>query len=136
MKKVLTAALILVLAGSFQTLSAESWKKHTVMERGHCNTAVALDANGDRHLYVIASFNGRVSLFIAPDWKQEVVIHRFASGGGCIHSAVIDVDGDGDLDWAGTLASAHPFWLENPGSKEATGGAWAARAIDHEITGT
>ena len=135
MKKVLTAALILVLAGSFQTLSAESWKKHTVMERGHCNTAVALDANGDRHLDVIASFNGRVSLFIAPDWKQEVVIHRFASGGGCIHSAVIDVDGDGDLDWAGTLASAHPFWLENPGSKEATGGAWAARAIDHEITG-
>ncbi|MCP3696183.1 MAG: VCBS repeat-containing protein, partial [Planctomycetaceae bacterium] len=59
------------------------------MEQGHCNTAVALDANGDRHLDVIASFNGRVSLFIAPDWKREVVLHRFPSGGGCIHSAVI-----------------------------------------------
>ena len=88
---------------------AGDWKKHLIMASGHCNTAVALDANGDRLLDVIASFKGRVSLFIAPNGRQEVVLHRFASGGSCIHSAVLDVDGDGDLDWVGTLASAHPF---------------------------
>lgn len=112
-----------------------TWKKHVVMEQGHCNTAVALDANGDKHLDVIASFNGRVSLFIAPDWKEETVLYRFAGGGACIHSEVIDADGDGDLDWAGSLANDHPFWLENPGEAEAQMGAWTPRAIDHEITG-
>lgn len=114
---------------------AQNWVKHVIMEQGHCNTAVALDVNGDKDLDVIASFNGRVSLFIAPDWRTEVILHRFDSNGGCIHSATLDVDGDGDLDWAGTLASGHPFWLENPGKAEAQKGAWTPRVIDPEITG-
>lgn len=112
-----------------------TWKKHLITQQGHCNTAVALDVNGDKLLDVIASFNGRVSLFLAPDWKSESVLHRFSQGGSCIHSEVIDADGDGDLDWAGTLAHDHPFWLENPGNVEAAQGAWAARIIDPEITG-
>lgn len=116
--------------------AASTWDKHTVMEQGHCNTAVALDANGDSFMDVIASFNGRVSLFIAPEWKQEIIIHRlFGGGGSCIHSEVIDVDGDGDMDWAGTLSNAHPFWLENPGKDDAQKGAWTPRVIDPEITG-
>ena len=62
------------------------WAKHTVMEQGHCNTAIAIDVNQDKAMDVIASFNGRVSLFIAPNWK-EVVLHRFAGRSrGCIHS--------------------------------------------------
>ncbi len=56
-------AAMVVLCGS---AAAHTWKKHVVMEQGHCNTAVALDANGDEYLDVIASFNGRVSLFVAP----------------------------------------------------------------------
>ena len=115
---------------------ARTWKKHVVMEQGHCNTAVALDANGDKLLDVIASFNGRVSLFVAPDWKQEVILYRFPRGRhGCIHSSVIDADGDGDPDWAGSLSNGHPFWLENPGREEALKGAWTPRSIDPEITG-
>lgn len=116
--------------------ASEAWKKHVVMEQGHCNTAVALDVNGDADLDVIASFNGKVSLFLAPDWKREIILHRFiGGGGGCIHSEAIDADGDGDLDWAGTLAHDHPFWLENPGQGEAEKGAWTPRVIDSEITG-
>jgi hypothetical protein len=131
---------ILLLTGccSSMLLADEpvAWKKHIVMEQGHCNTAVALDANGDQLLDVIASFNGRVSLFVAPDWKETIVHRLFGGGGGaCIHSEVIDVDGDGDLDWAGTLSGDHPFWLENPGPETAHKGAWTPRMIDLEITG-
>ena len=137
MQNALTLMALLVCLGS--SVSAEDkviWKKHVVMEHGFCYTAVALDANGDEFLDVIASFDGKVSLFIAPDWKTEAVLYRFPGGGGvCIHSAVIDVDGDGDLDWAGTLSSDHPFWLENPGKEEAHKGAWTPRSIDNDITG-
>lgn len=115
---------------------ANEWKRHTIMEQGHCNTAVALNANGDQYLDVIASFNGRVSLFIAPTWETEIILHQFPGGNGnCIHSETIDVDGDGDLDWAGTLANSHPFWLENPGEENVSKGAWIPRIIDPEITG-
>lgn len=127
---------ILMLFTFASACHATPWKKHTVMELGRCNTAVALDANGDQLLDVIASYKGRVALFIAPNWENEIILHRFISGGaGCIHSEVIDVDGDGDLDWAGTLAHEHPFWLENPGKDEAEKGAWTERPIDDVITG-
>jgi len=134
-KQQLIFALILYVAVHVDHAVAQSWEKHVIMEQGHCNTAVALDANGDKHLDVIASFNGRVSLFIAPDWKTEVILYRFTSGGSCIHSSMLDVDRDGDLDWVGSVANAHPFWLENPGKMEAWKGAWTAREIDSEITG-
>ena len=134
--------VLMVLFGSTLPMVSESsaaetdhWKKHTVMEQGHCNTAVAIDANGDQWLDVIASFNGKVSLFVAPTWEQEIVLHRFDGRAACIHSAAIDADGDGDTDWAGTLANQHPFWLENPGPLSADQGEWTAREIDPEITG-
>ncbi|MDF1753142.1 MAG: VCBS repeat-containing protein [Verrucomicrobiales bacterium] len=137
MRFAFASLVFLVIYGSSATSQEKVvWKKHVVMEGTHCNTAVALDANGDKNLDVIAAFGGKVSLFLAPDWKREIVIYRFlGGGGGCIHSEVIDVDGDGDEDWAGTLANAHPFWLENPGPENIGMGAWTPRMIDNEITG-
>ena len=134
MKTIITSLCIgLALLNQSHALS---WKKHLIMEQGHCNTAVALDVNGDKDLDVIASFNGKVSLFLAPDWNTEVVLYQFMGGRGqCIHSTVNDVDQDGDLDWAGTLSNDHPFWLENPGKSEALKGEWTPRLIDPEITG-
>jgi len=114
-----------------------TWKKHLITQQGHCNTAVAIDANGDAAQDVIASFNGRVSLFLAPDWK-EIVIHRFPGKGAqdsAIHSEWIDVDGDGDKDWAGTLSHASPIWLENPGRANLDKGPWTPRIIDPDIIG-
>ena len=106
------------------------------MEQGHCNSAVAIDVNKDGKQDVIASFNGKVSLFMAPDWKQEILLYQFENAGaGCIHSTIIDVDNDGDLDWAGSLAHEHPFWLENPGPSNYDDGQWTRRIIDTEITG-
>ena len=135
MKNLVSIAVFSLVA--FFPVLAESttWTKHQVMNQGRCNTAIAIDANGDALMDVIASFNGKVSLFVAPDWR-EVILHRFYGGsGGCIHSAPIDVDGDGDTDWAGTLAHDHPFWLENPGQDDFAKGAWTPRMIDPEITG-
>lgn len=114
---------------------AQDWRKHVVMEQGHCYSAVAIDANDDRLLDVVASVNGKVSLFLAPDWR-EIILYRFPGGRGtCIHSSVIDADHDGDLDWVGALSNGHPFWLENPGSADSLKGAWTPRIIDPEITG-
>ena len=110
------------------------WKKHVVAKLGHCNTATPIDVNGDGLMDVIGSSGGKVSLWMAPDFEAEVVLHRLPGGGGCIHSTAIDADGDGDLDWAGAVASRHPFWLENPG-KEHFDSSWKRRPIDHEITG-
>ncbi len=112
------------------------WKKHLITQQGHCNTAVALDANGDPYQDVIASFNGKVSLLLAPDWKQEIILHRFPGKiGACIHSATIDADHDGDQDWVGSLAHKHPFWLENPGPDKLLKAPWTARVVDPDITG-
>ena len=114
------------------------WKKHVVVAGALNVTAVAIDVNGDKQMDVITSYAGKVSLFVAPDWKQAVVIHKFAQGkkggGKCIHSAVLDVDADGDMDWAGSLANGNPFWLENPGVQDFDQGTWVARVIDPEVT--
>ena len=118
------------------TNAQTSWKKHIIMQQGHCNSALAIDVNNDGKQDVIASFNGRVSLFIAPEWKKEILLHQFENAvAGCIHSTTIDVDSDGDLDWAGSLAHNHPFWLENPGPSDFAKGPWVKRIIDPEITG-
>ncbi|MEM6690405.1 MAG: VCBS repeat-containing protein, partial [Planctomycetota bacterium] len=115
---------------------SDSWRAHEVMRLGHCNTAATIDVNEDGLRDVIASSSGRVSLFIAPDWNEEIVLQSFSKPSqSCIHSTTIDADGDGDLDWVGALAHDHPFWLENPGPKHFSRSAWKASPIDNEITG-
>lgn len=115
----------------------KNWEKHVIMDKGFTFTAVAVDVNGDKLMDVITSYEGKVSLFMAPDWKQEVVLHELDGRKGkpcCIHSALLDVDNDGDLDWAGSLAHGNPFWLENPGKENFAASPWKARVIDPEIT--
>ncbi len=125
-------ALIVACLFAGLTSEAQPWKKHLVTESGRTSTAVAADFDGDGDVDVISGYPGTVSLFLAPDW-EEVVLHRFAKAkGNLIHSEVLDVDGDGDMDWAGSQAMDSPFWLENPGDGS---GAWAARIIDHDIHG-
>ena len=132
----LCGALFLVIVLAQPAPSADSqWTKHVIMESGHCNTAVAIDVNGDDLKDVIASYAGKVSLFLAPSWQREIVLHRSEGNRACIHATAIDADGDGDLDWAGALAAGHPFWLENPGGESATSGPWTGRMIDDQITG-
>ncbi|KAA5542312.1 VCBS repeat-containing protein [Roseiconus nitratireducens] len=131
---------LFVLVGCFaivEVAGAESqpWTKHVVTKGRHCNTAVAIDANQDGLMDVIAAIDGQVKLFLAPQWTQVNSLHFLARGGNCIHSTTLDVDADGDLDWAGSLAAGRPFWLENPGPETAMQTPWQPRIIDPEITG-
>ncbi len=89
------------------------WIRHEVTRGFPNTTAIAADFTGDGKPDIITNDNGnnQTRLYVAPDWKP-VVLH---SGVNAIHSEVMDVDGDGDLDYIGTRYSPGLiFWLERP----------------------
>ena len=125
-------ALPLFLVLITPACAAASWEKHLVMESGRNMTAVAGDFDQDGRMDVISSYGGKISLYLAPDWK-EVVLHELSSPrGASIHGETLDIDGDGDLDWVGGESKGPAIWLENPG--RATGN-WTARPIDPDLGG-
>lgn len=126
------------------SLFAAEWTKHVIQPaegvKGGINTANAADFNRDGKLDVIASHSGAVFVYPGPDFTSRVQVHDFRPlkpgqrlNGGCIHSCLMDVDGDGDMDYCGSNRTV--FWLECPDT-DALGTAWTYRTIDNEIQGT
>ena len=122
----------IVLACLFATPANAEWKKHVVHTGFHTNTAVAADFTGDGKVDIIANSGGKTRLFVAPNWKEVILAddpkHNF------IHSAIMDVDGDGDPDWIG--ARYRPgliVWLERP-AKPLTQ-KWKLRIADDRVNG-
>jgi len=111
------------------------WEKHVVFEGFPCATANAADYTGDGKVDIVASTGSKIRLFAAPDWKESVLYQYPQLRGQCIHSEVMDVDGDGDFDYIGGQARGPVFWLENPGAERATQGFWTRRIVDPDITG-
>ena len=115
------------------------WEKHVIVESsGMINSAVTADWNGDGWMDVIASLDGKVILFQGPKWGAHT-LHYFGPGQSrnkprstCIHSCLMDVDGDGDQDFIGSNNTV--FWLECPAKP--LGGPWKYRTVDDEILGT
>jgi hypothetical protein len=108
------------------------WKKHVVHSLGYNTTAVAADFTGDGKVDVMCHFGGKVRLYVAPDWKEVVV--RETPGIDSIHSAVMDVNGDGRPDFIGTRYSpGFIFWLECPPNP--TKEPWPLHVIDDQVDG-
>ena len=123
------------------TVLAKPWNKHVVIPsaQGMINSAVANDYDADGFVDVLSSFDGRVVLLKGPDWKPHI-LHVFDAANArtkprtsCIHSCLMDVDGDGDQDFCGSNNTV--FWLECP-DDPFSGKEWKYRTVDDEILGT
>ena len=116
------------------------WRKHVIANaKGNVNSAVAADFDKDGHLDVLSSYDGKVLLHRGPEWDAHL-LHAFGREYShskprpdCIHSCLLDVDGDGDLDFCGSSNTV--FWLECP-DDPFSGKPWIYRTIDDEILGT
>lgn len=122
-------------------LAAGEWTKHTIHPpaKGMINGASANDFDGDGEMDVITSVDGQVVVLQGPDWRK-VTVHRFLPGQSrnkprpaCIHSNLMDVDGDGDMDFVGSNNTV--FWLECP-EDPLSGEPWTYRIVDDEILGS
>ncbi len=112
--------------------SKPAWKRHVLAQGYFSFTSIAADFTGDGRPDVIAGdLRGKkLYLYAAPDWKP-VLLHE---GVDAIHSEVIDVDGDGDLDYVGARYSPGlVFWLEQP--KDPLREKWVFHLIDDHDKG-
>ena len=144
--RLLHAVCCVLVANSFVLVECiaetdKHWPKHIVVAEADSaiNTANANDFDGDGQIDVIASYGGGVWILKGPDWKPHRIhsiansISRTKPRSGCIHSCLMDVDGDGDLDYCGSNLTV--FWLECP-EDPLSGKPWTYRTIDDEILGT
>ncbi len=138
---VVTLTSIFHLLSSMPATAQPPWKKHIIKRPalGMINSAVTDDFDRDGHMDVLTSYDGEVVLLKGPDWKPHPV-HTFdpknsrnKPRGACIHSCLLDVDGDGDQDFCGSNNTV--FWLECP-DDPFSGKPWTYRVVDDEILGT
>jgi len=144
---ILQTALTLLLAchclcaQKVDDASKLNWKKHVIKSpaRTAINTVVANDFDGDGEIDIISSYEKKVLLLKGPDWNEQT-LHEFDRENSqnkprpnCIHSCLMDVDGDGDMDFCGSNNTV--FWLECPDDPFADA-PWNYRTVDDEILGT
>ncbi|MGH9660884.1 MAG: FG-GAP repeat domain-containing protein, partial [Bryobacteraceae bacterium] len=102
-----------------------AWIRHVVAQGFANMTAVAADFTADNRPDVITNGANRTVLYAAPDWKP-IVLH---TGVNAIHSEIMDVDGDGDLDYIGArYTPGLIFWLERPANPLTE--PWTYRVVD------
>ena len=108
------------------------WRKHQVYSGDSALTAVGGDFTGDGLPDVITNSSGRTRLLVAPDWNEIPLGPEEERD--FIHSEVMDVDGDGDLDWIGARYQPGLItWLEQPENPESQ--EWKERLVDDQVNG-
>ena len=124
---VLSTTVIIV---SSTDAGGEEWRKTVVSSGASCATAGGGDFTGDGKVDVIANVGGRTVLFVAPSWR-EIELDRDL---GFIHSEVMDVDNDGDLDFLGARYSPGLIvWYEQP--DQPLEQRWAKHVVDDRVNG-
>lgn len=147
MKTLRNTSLILILSTVVsQGEITTPWKKHIILATNNgadgqacrVNTAVADDFDKDGKMDVIASYDAKVVLFRGPDWKPHVIVEEMpinpstlGERRGCIHSTIMDVDGDGDMDFIGSNRML--FWLECPAKPFSE--KWNLRMMNYDVNG-
>jgi hypothetical protein len=122
----------LLLSAGVSAGADDRWIRHVIADDFRTDTAVAADFTGDGKVDVIANCGPRAEdvLFVAPKWGR-VIINR---GVEAIHSAVLDVDRDGDLDYvAARYMPGLVYWLERPPNP--VKGPWKLQVIDEAPKG-
>jgi hypothetical protein len=76
------------------------------------NSARAWDYNNDGHKDVLYTGNDYLHLALGPDYKPVEVLKMPEGFSRAIHSRLIDIDTDGDMDLVGTDRGI--YWLECP----------------------
>ncbi len=105
--------------------SKPKWARHVIAQGEPSFTAVAIRMNGGGRSVIANS--GTTTRF----YGDGQVIHQGVS---LIHSAVMDVDGDGDEDFIGAQYSPGLlFWLEQPAKPQQQ--PWIYHLIDDQIDG-
>ncbi|MDV6031504.1 MAG: prolyl oligopeptidase family serine peptidase [Phycisphaera sp. RhM] len=121
--------------------SSTEWRKHIVVSdaTSMINSAVSNDFDNDGSIDILSSCDGRAVLLKGPDWNPRT-IYVFGEGRSrnkprtnCIHSCLMDIDQDGDLDFCDSNNTV--FWLECPDDPFANK-HWVYRNVDDEILGT
>lgn len=94
---------------------APTWQRHEIYKGEQTLTAIGIRLNGRPKGKAIV-FNAREKNYLAVPGKPLREIYR---GPNIIHSAVLDVDGDGDEDFIGAqYAPGYVYWLEQPAQPE------------------
>ena len=123
-------------------LGDSEWPRHVITSGYNNFTAVAADFTGDGLPDVISSGNGKIRLYVAPNWTEVAIrtTEPFCSwpwplSRPLIHSEVMDVDDDGDPDFIGAVyMPGSIFWLERPDNPIED--LWPFHIVDNTVNGT
>jgi hypothetical protein len=126
-----TLLSIFLLSAAFGTVQFKQVEAYTGGEP--VSSAQAADYNGDGLKDIIFSVDRGIYISLTPDYA----LHQIRSMPKplkvrCVHSTLMDVDGDGDLDFLGTNNGV--FWLECP-DNPITDQPWKIHWITQDFTG-
>ena len=137
---------LLLCASSSQGSDTKEWEKHIILatndaapgQASRIATAVAHDFDKNGQMDVISSYDGKVFLYQGPEWKARLIVKDLPINPqttgemrGCLHSCLMDVDGDGDMDYIGSNRML--FWLECP--PKPFEDEWKLRMINFDVNG-